>query len=180
MLHAQLVQSADHVARLRTEGILDADHRRQHAGNGEVEVGILLGQGRELLLVACGDGAVLILEDEVVTADDDLLSLDTAGDAVGDDILHAGVPLLVVQLAPRGLGYNGLGHGVRIVLLKARGQTQHVGLAVFAEGHDLRHLRFGAGERAGLVEDDGVGLGDGLEEAPALDRQVIAGGLLHR
>ena len=43
-----------------------------------------------------GTDAVLILEDEVVTADDDLLPVDTAGDAVGDDILHAG------SAAPRG------------------------------------------------------------------------------
>ena len=37
------------------------------------------------------------------------------------------------------------------------------------EGHDLDHRGAGVGEGAGLVEDDGVGLGHGLQELAALD-----------
>ena len=122
---------------------------------------------------------MLILKDKVVAADDDLLSVDAAGNAVRDQILHARMTLLVAQTAARRLRDDRFGHGVRIMLLQAGSQTQHVRLIIAAEGHDLCNFRLGARERAGLIEDDRARIGHGLKEPPALDGQVIVTGLLH-
>ena len=61
----------------------------------------------------------------------------------------------------RGL-HNGVCHRVRVVLLEARGQTQHILFLIIGEGHDIGDLWHGVGERAGLVEDDSVCVRNGL------------------
>ena len=66
-----------------------------------------------------------------------------------------------------------------IVLFEARGEAEHLAFLIAAEGDDSCDLGRGVGERAGLVKDDGVCLGDGFEEAPALDGDVMAAALAH-
>ena len=78
---------------------------------------IRIRQGVKLGLLPCRDDAVLILKDKVMAADDDLLPVDTAGNAVCDQILHARMTLLVAQAAARRLCDDRFGHGVRIMLL---------------------------------------------------------------
>ena len=58
--------------------------------------------------------------------------------------------------------HNGVRHRVQVVLLEARGQTQHVLFLIIGEGHNARDRRRGIGERAGLVEDDSVCVRNGL------------------
>ena len=74
---------------------------------------------------------------------------------------------------------DGVGHRVREVLLKAGGKAQHVVLLALAEGDDVHHLRGGAGQGAGLVEDDGVGLGQRFQILAALDGDVGRAALAH-
>ena len=142
-------------------------------------MGVGIGKTVEFCLVALRHPASLILKHEVIAADDDLLALDGARDAVRHDILHAGVIFLVVQAAYARLLYDGIGQRVRIVLLEAGSQTQHIVLAAAAERNDLRHARLRIGQRARLIEHDRIRFGNGFEEAPALDGHVPGIALAH-
>ena len=102
-----------------------------------------------------------------------------AGYAVGDDILHLAVQLIVAQPQLLCPAHNGVGHGVREVFLKAGGQAQHLAAVPPAEGDYIHHLRAGPGEGAGLVEHDGVCRGHGLQELSALDGYVMRAALPH-
>ena len=143
-------------------------------------MGILCGQGLELFVLPFRHRAALVLKDEVRAADDDLFVVDLAGDAVRNDVLHLGMIFLVVQPALSGFFHDGVRHRVRIVLFQTGRQTEHFLLAVAAEGNDLRDGRRGVGERAGLVEDDGVRVRDRFEEASALDGDMMHAALAHR
>ena len=84
-------------------------------------------------------------------------------------ILHLRMIFLVRQPAPLCLLDHGVCHGMGIVFLQAGGKPQHFGFILPAKGDDLCNLWRGAGQRAGLIEYDGVRLGNGLQKAPALD-----------
>lgn len=56
---------------------------------------IRIRQGVKFGLLPCRDDAVLIVKGKVMAADDDLLPVDTAGNAVRNEILHARMTLLV-------------------------------------------------------------------------------------
>ena len=133
----------------------------------------------EPLLFPIRNCTSLILKDEMRAADDHPLRPDGAGNAMGHEVFHLGVHLLVGEPAvPRGL-YHGVGHGVREMLLQAGGQAQHLLFAVAAEGDDPRHHRAGIGQRAGLVKHDRIRLGDRLQILSPLDRHMISAGLAH-
>ena len=74
---------------------------------------------------------------------------------------------------------DGACHAVGEVLLQAGCQAQAGVLAHRAEGDHLVADGLRRGEGAGLVEDDGVGPGELLEELAALDDDVALGGLAH-
>ena len=115
----------------------------------------------------------LIFEDEVAAADEHALVADAAGNAVGHKIFHLGVEFVVAQLAALGFGDDGVGHGMRKMFFQTGGQAQHFCGVFTAERNDFRHLRRGAGEGAGFVENNGVGLGDGFEKFAAFDGDVV-------
>ena len=142
-------------------------------------MGVLGGQGIEPLLLPGGDGAALVLENEVGATDEGLFAVYHAGDAVGHDVLHLRVVLLVGQAPALGLLHHGGGHGVGIVLLQTRRQTQHLLSVVTPEGDHVLHRGDGVGEGTGLVEHHGIRLGHGLQEAATLDGDVIAAALPH-
>ena len=75
--------------------------------------------------------------------------------------------------------HHGVGHGMGKVLFQTGGQLQNFALVAAGEGHDLHYLRGGTGEGAGLVEHDGVCLGQGFQILAALDGDVIAAALAH-
>ena len=158
---------------------MNADDRGELARDTKVQVRILGRERFKLVLFALRHAASLVLEDEVCAADEHCFLVHHARNAVRHDVLDLRVILLVRQSAVPGLGHDGVGDGVGIVLFEARGKAEHFTLLVVAEGDDLRNLGRGVGERAGFVEDDGVRLGDGFEEAPALDGDVMAAALAH-
>ena len=98
---------------------------------------------------------------------------------MGHDVLHLRVVLLVGQAPALGLLHHGGGHGVGIVLLQTRRQTQHLLSVVTPEGDHVLHRGDGVGEGTGLVEHHGIRLGHGLQEAATLDGDVIAAALPH-
>ena len=140
---------------------------------------VLRGKGLELFFFALRHMAALVFKDEVRAADEDGFTVYHAGNAVRDDVLHLRVVFLVVQ-APLLCGlHNGVCHRVRVVLLEARGQTQHIRFLIIGEGHDIGDLWHGVGECAGLVENDGVCVRNGHEPA-ALNRDMRRACLAHR
>ena len=179
VLDAQGAQAVQHGGGFRTQGIGDADDAAQLAAGRHVQVRIFGLEGVELFLLVCGHDALFILKDEVMAADDHALAAHAAGDAVCHDVLHLGVHLLVGDAALLGGAHHGVGHGVGEVLLQAGGQLQHFALVTAGEGDHIHHLRGGAGEGAGLVEHDGVRLGEGLQILAALHGDVVAAALAH-
>ena len=164
---------------LRPQGVLHAEDGGQLAGDGQKQVGILVRQGGEAFLLALRQGAALVLEDEVVAADDHLFPVHPAGDAVGHHVLHFGVPLLVAEVPLPGGVHHGVGHGVGVVLFETGGQPQHLVLGVPAEGHHQGQAGHGVGQGAGLVKDDGLRLGGGLQELAALHPDAALAALPH-
>ena len=123
-------------------------------------MGIFRRQSVKFIALAGGDVAALILKYKVLAADDDFLTGYAAGDAVGHDVLHFAVHFLVVDaLLGSGL-HNGVGHRVGIM-------------------HNVHHGGGSMGQGAGLVEHNGVGLGQGFQILAALDGDVVAAALTH-
>ena len=176
---AALVQRPHRLPCLPAQGIVDADHRRQLPVYAEIQLGIRGGQRVKFRLLSLRDAAALVLKDKVGAADDDLLALHHAGDAVGHHILHLRMVLLVGEPVPLCLRHHGVCHGMGVMLLQAGGKAQHFRLIVSAEGDDRRHGGCRIGQRAGLVEHNGVRLGHRLQKASALDGDVIAAALPH-
>ena len=101
---------------------------------------------------------------------------------MGDDVLHLGVMLLVMvgKSLLFGRVHDGARDGMREVLLKTGGERQQLVLGhVLREGDHVREVRSGVGERARLVEDDGVDFGKRLEVAAALDDDASGRAFLH-
>ena len=176
---AQRTQSVQHSGGFRAQRVGNADHTHQLAAGCHVQVRIRGLEGIELLLLGCGDGALFILKDEVVTANDHALAAHAACNAVGHDVLHLGVHLLMGNAAFLGGTHHGVGHGMGEVLFQTCGQLQNFALVAAGEGHDLHYLRGGTGEGAGLVEHDSVGLRQRFQILAALDGDVVAAALAH-
>ncbi len=161
-LDAEGAQRSHDRAGLLAQRIGDADNGRELAADGEVQVRICRVEGVKALLFALGDGAGLVLKDEMRRADDDLFAVHRARNAVRDDVLHLGVHFLVRQTAVLRGADDGVRHRVREVLLEAGSDAQHFVRLAAAERDDVRNDRAGVGQRAGLVKDDGVRLGQRL------------------
>ena len=65
------------------------------------------------------------------------------------------------------------------MLLQTGGNAKDLVLCAGAERNDLHNGRGGMGQRAGLVKNDGVGVGQCLKILAALDRDVVAAALPH-
>ena len=174
------MQRTDGGLRLAAQWVMYADDGGKLARDAEIKMRILRRERAELLFLAFGYAAALVLKDEMRAADYGLLTLDHAGDAVRHDVLHLRMVLLMRQAAPLGLLHDRVCDGMRIVLLKAGRETQHLALFPAAEGHDLRDCRSSVGQGSGLVENYRVRCGNSLKEAPALDGNIMSAALAHR
>ena len=96
---AQRTQAVQHSGGFRAQRVGDADDAHQLPAGCHVQVRIRGLEGIELLLLGCGDGTLFILKDEVVAADDHALAAHAACNAVGHDVLHLGVHLLMGNAA---------------------------------------------------------------------------------
>ena len=95
----------------------------------------------EFFLLLFRHDAVLILEDKVMTADDGLLSFDRTGDAVGDDVLHPRMALLMEELSVLRFLYDRIGNRMGIMFFQARRKPQSFRLFISVEGDDFRNRR---------------------------------------
>ena len=159
--HAQFPQRLDRPRPPHSRrGSADTDDCGQLSANGQIEVADTAAEARRTLPAPLrGSRDVLILKDKVGTSDDDLLALHSAGDAVGHQILHLGVHLLVGQVpgpvppAPRRWPWSGgsappgrqPGAASPSALRPPKGTTRSTTGA-------------GMGQGAGLIEHDGIRL----------------------
>ena len=112
-------------------------------------------------------------------ADDGALAVEGARDAVRHHVLHLGMALAMLEtLVGRGVDH-GAGHRVRKMLLEASREAEHLRAVPAVERDDLGHLRGSRGERARLVEHDGICLGKRLKMFGALDGKALLGALAH-
>ena len=75
VFHAQAPQGRKYVLRLLPQGVGDADHGGEHPVDGQIELGVLRGQGVELGLFALRDSHLFILENKMGAADAHLLPI---------------------------------------------------------------------------------------------------------
>ena len=123
---------------------------------------------------------MLILKDKVMAADDDLLTINAAGDTVRDKVFDARMALLMAQATAQRLGDDRFGHGVRVMFLQTCSQPQHIRFIMVAESNNLRNLWLGTRQRTGLVKDDRVGFRHSLKESATLNGQMMIARLFHR
>ena len=71
-------------------------------------------------------------------------------------------------------------HAVREMLLDTSRSTKHLFFGVASERYHLVEHRLGVGERAGLVEHDGIRSGERLEVLSALYRNALVCGFPQR
>ena len=105
------------------------------------------------------DAATLVLKDKVLAADDGLLAANLAGDAVGDDVLHLAVHLVVADALRGGRTDDGVRHRVGVVLFRAGRDLQDFVLGARCRRVLPHDGGVAVGQRAGLVKHDGVGVG---------------------
>ena len=85
-----------------------------------------------------------------------------------DHVLHLGVHLLVADAALLRLCDDRIGNRVRIMFLQAGCNLQRLGFLHIAEGLNVHDSRRRAGQRAGLIKDNRIGLGNRLHELSTL------------
>ena len=123
----------------------------------------------------------LVLKEEVGAADADLVAVHEGGDAVRHDVADLGVELVLVhEAAGLRLGHDGARHAVGEVLLDACREAQKLVLGRAGAADHAAHRGGGVGQGARLVEDDGVGRGQGLEVLASAHGHAAARGLVHR
>ena len=96
-----------------------------------------------------------------------------------DDVLHGRVALAMLKPSFLGGGNHGAGDGVGEMLLQTRRKTQHFIFAPPVGGDDAREFRLCLGERARLIEYDGVRFGERFEVFRSLDHDAGFGSIAH-
>ena len=96
-----------------------------------------------------------------------------------NDILYAGMHLLVLQPLLGGTAHHGAGNRVRKMLFQAGRHAQHLLALRAAERHHLAHHGLRLCQRARFVEHDGVRLGQRLQKPAALHRDAPLAALAH-
>ena len=135
-------------------------------------------QVKKFLLIFGNDHA-LILEYEVIAADDRLFPVYSGRDAMGDHILNGRMLFFMLKILFKRIVYDRTGDRMRIMLLQAGRQPQHFVCVPSAERND--HLDSGGrfGQRSGLVENDCIRCRDRFEETTALDGDMMAAAFPH-
>ena len=179
MLKAQRAELCQRLGRARLERVLDADRALEHAIDRQVElreaVELLLDQRPHTVV----DRDALVLDHKMLGADHAALVIERARNTMRHQVLDLGMALAVLE---PGLGSridHGARHRVRKVLLKAGREAQHLRAVPTVKRKHIRHLRSGGSQGARLVEDDGVGRGEGLKMLGALDGEALARALAH-
>ena len=179
LANAHAVQRPHHLPALGAELVGVGDQPGQPAVERDVETGIATLIQRGAVLRG-GLHADLAGAQEALAAEMHVIPIDLA--------LHAEPDLVVGCVAQRHadaagarVGAQRLGHRVLQAAFRAHRETQQMigGKLVVVRDH-VDHLGHAVGQRAGLVEHDGVDLGQPLHVAAAFDDDAGTGGMRHR
>ena len=176
---SRVPESPYYIRHLRTHGVADADHCRENAADGQIQLGIFTGNALELLFLALRNPALLVFKYKVAASDDCLFPVYQGCDAVSHHILDLPVHLVVAESPAGSLRNHRVGDGVGEMLFQACCDPQHLISVPSAEGYDIRHGGAGSGESSCLVEDNGIGLCKQLQILSALYRELMFLALPH-
>ena len=179
MLDAQRMQVGDGLTDPRLERIFDAEHADDLSIDRQIQRRQALHLGLNALLDVGFELCALVLKYKVRGTDDGATSFNGRSDAVRHDVLDSGMALAVLELALACRIDNGARHRMREMLLQASGKAQDLILAPAIGGEYAGKTRLRLGERAGLVKDNGVGLGKRLKVLRALDHDAHLGSIAH-
>ena len=126
------------------------------------------GSASKFAALARRNAAPLVLKDKVLAADNGLLAADLAGNAVGDDVLHLAVHLVVADALCGGGLHDGVRHRVGVVLLRQAAICKTSSSVRVPNGTTCTTVGVAWSQRAGLVKDDGIGVGQSLRYLPPL------------
>ena len=149
-------QIADYLCRLCTQGVFNADNRRQPAVNCQIQVRILLRQCIEFFLLRRVNRACLIFKYKMVAANHNLLPFYGRCNAVCNDIFHLGMGFFVLQTFFCRRRNNRLCHRMREMLLQTGRQTQQLVFLLVAEGVNPANRRLCLCQCACFIEYDGI------------------------
>ena len=175
------VEIADNSVCLLADGILDTDDGGEFFADRQIKKRAVVRQIIKLLLplLSLRKPASFIFKNEMVASDQSALSFNGTCDAVGNDILHLCVPLLMDQGSFFRFTYDRIRDGMREMFLQAGCQTEHLFLIAFAECNHLAHARGSTGQGTGLIKYDRIRLRDCLQELAALHIDMMIAALSH-
>ena len=171
VLHAQPAQLAQHRRRLDAHLVARADRPQHPAAAGDQQRRLPVGvqpfqQGQRLRR----HGHALLLQQPAVA--DDHRAAGRAGRhaaaGVGAEVLDR----LRRQPAPRRLLQDDPGQRVFAALLRRRGHGQQLVGGCALKGYDFSDFQPALGERAGLIEGEGVDAGQSLQGRAALEQHA--------
>ena len=179
MFDAQRVQVGNGLAHPGLEWVLDAEHAHDRAIDRQVQRRQALHLGLDASLDVGLELRALVFKHKVRRADNCATPLDGRGNAVRHDVLDGSMAFAMLEPAlARGVD-NGAGHWMREVLFQAGGKAQNFVLAPAVGREHASQARLGFGQCAGLIKDNGIGLGKRLKVLGALDHDAHLGGIAH-
>ena len=179
VLDAQRMQVGNGLAHAGFERVLDTEHADDRAVDRQIQRRQTLHLGLDLLLDVGLELCALVLKYKVRGTDDGATPFDGRSDAVRHDVLDGGMALAVLEPALTCCIDHGTRHRMREMLLQAGGKAQDLVLAPAIGGEHASQARLRLGQRAGLVKDNGVGLGKRLKVLGALDHDAHLGSIAH-
>ena len=179
MLDAQRMQVGDGLADPRLKRVLDAEHAHDRAIDRQIQRRQALHLGLDLLLNVGLELRALVLKHKVCRADNRATPFNGRSDAVRHDVLDRSVTLAVLEPTLAGGVDHGTRHRMREMLLQAGGKAQNLVLAPAIGGEHAGKTRLRLSERAGLIKDNGIGLGKRLKVLGTLDHNAHLGGVAH-
>ena len=117
--------------------------------------------------------SAFILKNEMIAPYTDFLAFYAARNPMCNDVLHPGVSLLMFEMFFLCFPHHSIGHGVRIVFLQARCQTEHLICICSAESLYSAYARQRTGQCSGFVKNNGCRFRTVLKEPSSLNRDMV-------
>ena len=178
---ALAVEHVDDPECLLADGILDTDHCGKFSAQSQIEQGAVIRQIVEFLplVFTFGQPAFFVFKNKMIASDQGAYAVDGTGNSVGNNIFHFGMALFMDDLSLLRFPDHRIRDGMGKMLLQAGCKSQHLLLFPAAEGDHPADTGSRIGQSPCLVEHNGIGLGDGLQELASLDIDVMIAALTH-
>ena len=124
-------------------------------------------------LLAFRNDSAFVLKNEMITPDTDFLALYAARNPMCNDILHPGVSLLMFEMFFLCFPHHSICHGMRIMLLQARCEAEHLIRICTAKSFHPAHTRQRTGQCSGFVKNYCCCFRTVLQEPSSLNGDMI-------